>query len=350
MPATWCPAGFALQGGVCVPPTSCPAGYTQQGNTCVPPTSCPAGYVLQGNVCVPPVQQQVAAAAPVINITNTNNNNNSNTGGNNTNTNNNTAPATPVWQAPVTYPIQYIYNTNTAPITPVWQAPVTYPIQYTFPQQTQVYNQNSYCAITASPSSVANGQAAYLSWSAPGATNAWLSDGIGAVQTNGTLAVRPNSSKTYTLTVSGQGGTNTCSTYVTVGGAPYVSLTQIPYTGLDLGPIGTMLYWLSILSLALAGAYLVTYYKGGAIALAQSTLGGRAHQHVTVAPMKAIESSFAKTVESFDSVVESVRAPFQNPPVVEDRAATSASSGTNDSMVVVHSKDGGVPRIVIARN
>ena len=258
------------------------------------------------------------------NNTNTNNNNNSNTGGNNTNTNN-----------------------NTAPVTPVWHGPVTYPIQYTFPAQTPVYNPPTYypanlsCAITASPSSIANGQTSYLSWSAPGATSAWLSDGIGAVQVNGTLVVRPNVSKTYTLTVSGQGGTNTCSTYVTVAGiTPYVSLSQIPYTGLDLGPIGTMLYWLSILSFAVAGAYLVVYYKGGALALMSGALAGKQQFAGNVsmptftAPAPTVERVVAKPQKSVDAVV--------NLPV-------DVRNTTTDSMVVMHSKEGAAPRIVIAR-
>lgn len=39
----------------------------------------------------------------------------------------------------------------------------------------------------------------------------------------------------------------------------YLYLSQIPYTGLDLGPIGTVLYWLVLIVLTLALAYFVLF-------------------------------------------------------------------------------------------
>ncbi|OGG62721.1 hypothetical protein A3C19_03405 [Candidatus Kaiserbacteria bacterium RIFCSPHIGHO2_02_FULL_54_22] len=39
----------------------------------------------------------------------------------------------------------------------------------------------------------------------------------------------------------------------------YLYLSQIPYTGLELGPIGTTLYWLALIGWALALAYLVLF-------------------------------------------------------------------------------------------
>lgn len=39
----------------------------------------------------------------------------------------------------------------------------------------------------------------------------------------------------------------------------YLYLSQIPYTGLDLGPVGTVLYWLALIGWALALAYLVLF-------------------------------------------------------------------------------------------
>src|SRR3989338_8362471 len=159
------------------------------------------------------------------------------------------------------------FNSSVARVTPVSSYPVQYPVQYTFPPTyvpTPTYH-NTYCTLTASPSYIQNGQASYLSWTSYGATSAWLSDGIGMVAPNGTLAVRPNQSMTYTLTVSGFGGTRTCQAYVNVSGAaPYVALSQIPYTGFDLGTLGNTMYWLGLLSFAVAAAYLVLYYRGGA--------------------------------------------------------------------------------------
>ncbi|HVB19673.1 MAG TPA: hypothetical protein VNF51_00065 [Candidatus Paceibacterota bacterium] len=39
----------------------------------------------------------------------------------------------------------------------------------------------------------------------------------------------------------------------------YLYLSQIPYTGLDLGPVGTVLYWFALIVLALVLAYLVLF-------------------------------------------------------------------------------------------
>ena len=49
---------------------------------------------------------------------------------------------------------------------------------------------------------------------------------------------------------------------------PTVSLTQIPYTGFDLGTAGDIAYWLSIIAVAISAAYLLMYYQGGTYAFA----------------------------------------------------------------------------------
>jgi hypothetical protein len=41
--------------------------------------------------------------------------------------------------------------------------------------------------------------------------------------------------------------------------AAFLYLSQIPYTGLDLGPIGTTLYWLALIAWSLALAYLLLF-------------------------------------------------------------------------------------------
>jgi hypothetical protein len=239
----------------------------------------------------------------------------------------------------------YNSTVSTAPVIPVYQAPVTYPVQYVYPQQPSYpvyptyYNNNYnnvYCTITASPSSVENGQPAYLTWSAPNATSAWLSDGIGSVAVNGSLAVRPNLSETYTLTVSGYGGTNTCTTYVTVAGAyPYVSLSQIPYTGFDFGTMGDAIYWLSLLSFAVAGAYLLVYYRGGMLALAGNA-AGRSASSAASAPVKIVQAAAKR--------IDTVMAP------VFSKASPETANATSDAMIVAHSKNGEAPRIVITRS
>ena len=49
----------------------------------------------------------------------------------------------------------------------------------------------------------------------------------------------------------------------------FLYLSQIPYTGLDLGPVGTALYWLALIGFALALAYLILF---GAVPLASRSL------------------------------------------------------------------------------
>ena len=141
------------------------------------------------------------------------------------------------------------------------------------------------CTITTNESSLSNGQAGYLSWVSYGATSASLSDGIGIVAPNGTMTVRPASSRTYTLTVYGVSGqVSQCSTVLTVNSVPVtsvvpttyaygtpsytgstisptVSLTQIPYTGLDWSTSGIAMAWLSLIGFAGSAAYLLYYYR-----------------------------------------------------------------------------------------
>ena len=229
-------------------------------------------------------------------------------------------------------------NVNTAPVTPVYQQPIQYPVQYIYQPQTPVY-QNINCTISAAQTSLQNGQSTYLSWSASGATSAWLSNGIGTVNVNGSIAIAPMNSMTYTLTVTGQGGSNTCSVFVAVNG-PSVSLSQIPYTGFDFGLLGDTMYWLALLSFAAAGAYLMIYYRGGMFALA-GTMVARSAQ----APAKKVQPVVTATAQKIEQVAAPVRASqvdLADLPVFESRS-------TSDTMSMVRSKDNAAPRIVISR-
>lgn len=140
-----------------------------------------------------------------------------------------------------------------------------------------------------------------LSWWSSNATSAYLSN-VGSVNTSGSQVVYGTHYTTYTLTVSGPGGSTSCSAsspfydsgsnyhkrysyqpynYVTspvfsypVYSYPYVSgtvyptsnyvtLTQVPYTGFDYGIVGNSLYWLGMILLAAFGAYLIVYSRSG---------------------------------------------------------------------------------------
>lgn len=219
------------------------------------------------------------------------------------------------------------------------------------------------CTLTVSTNNITNGGSAVLYWTGTNVTSMVIDQGVGSVSaTSGSVTVYPGSSRTYTATASGQYGTVTCATSVSVNtytpggptcvmslsqytiregeqtslrwegsnvssvfinnrignvsqngvqtiapragtytyqgtfygyngqsitclvtlrvdnvyygggntnvtldqlppvqGLPLVSLylADLPYTGLDLGPVGTMLYWLALIAWSLALAYLI---------------------------------------------------------------------------------------------
>ncbi|HVM73796.1 MAG TPA: hypothetical protein VMU13_02910 [Candidatus Paceibacterota bacterium] len=264
--------------------------------------------------------------------------NNTNT---NTNTNTNSAPVTQVVN---TQPQQTIAYVPQQPVvvyqpTPVYQTPNYY-------QPTQVS-----CSITASPNSVTSGQATILSWYSSGATSAYLSNGIGSVATNGTIAARPTTSTQYVLTVYGNGTSASCNVWVnanaTYNAYPYVSLTQIPYTGFDFGPVGDAMYWAALLAFAVAAAYLLVYYRGGAFTLATSLVRGRS----TIQPVKFTDAESESTTTNETPIIEKTPA-FVNPRIasaISNLPVAEVRPATMDSMSVAHSNNGQAPRIIITR-
>ncbi len=150
----------------------------------------------------------------------------------------------------------------------------------------------------------------------------------------------------YTMTVWGPGGSATCQTQpmyvaptvphyppVVSTPTPYVSLTQIPYTGFDYGPVGNAMYWVSLALVALAGSYLVLYYKGGALAFAGSMLG------------RGNDARSSRLAE-FTPLPESAFAPAKK--VVARAEVKAGYTGTTDAMSFVRSASG-APKIVINR-
>ncbi len=116
---------------------------------------------------------------------------------------------------------------------------------------------------------------ARLSWWSENARHASISPSIGSVNTSDSMTVNTDGHRQYTMTVTGPGGSATCHTsYITpylppIIGTPYVSLTQIPYTGFDFGLFGNALYWVGMILLALGGAHLIARQRGGVLAFAQ---------------------------------------------------------------------------------
>jgi YVTN family beta-propeller protein len=82
--------------------------------------------------------------------------------------------------------------------------------------------------MTAVPGSIATGQTSQLSWTSENADAVIIDQGIGPVTPNGSLAVAPSATATYTITASGPGGTATDSATITVYQPPHVSLTAQP--------------------------------------------------------------------------------------------------------------------------
>jgi hypothetical protein len=217
------------------------------------------------------------------------------------------------------------------------------------PQQPIVYQPQTaapFCVITLTNAGQYSAQAT-LVWSSSNATSAYISQ-IGAVAPNGTRYVTGYANQIYSLTVTGQGGTYTCQTqmytptYVPPAPiTPSVSLEQIPYTGLALGPVAQMIYWLSLFSVAAAGAYLVVYYKGGALALMGASMT-RKQNHFVVSEQETEEVSAPAVTEVAEEVVATPVADlFHSLP-------TMAETKTRDVMQVIRNASG-VPQIVINR-
>jgi hypothetical protein len=232
------------------------------------------------------------------------------------------------------------FNTNTAPVYVATPQPI---VQYVYPQNYnyQTYSQAPFCSITIGQgyqSGMTN-----LTWSSSGATSAYISPNVGSVNVSGTTNIYSYGNAVYSLTVSGPGGTYTCRTQSYIAPAapttPYVSLSQIPYTGFDFGTFGNAIYWMGLLAFAVAGAYLVVYYQGGALALAGNMLGGR-----TVSYSETVTETAPTHTE-----VEVAHEDNREAPVALFNLPTMSAASTKDSMTVAHTADG-VPRIVITRS
>jgi hypothetical protein len=172
------------------------------------------------------------------------------------------------------------------------------------------YRRKPTCSISTMRTSGANpyDNRVTISWWSSNATSAYLSN-YGSVNTSGSQTLSGAHYSSYTLTVTGPGGSTTCSasspyydsgtkhhgkysheyghggylsnptfnypihSYPYVSGAvyptlptyQYVTLTQMPYTGFDLGVVGNSLYWLGMILIAAAGAYLIVYSHSGAM-------------------------------------------------------------------------------------
>jgi uncharacterized cupredoxin-like copper-binding protein len=90
---------------------------------------------------------------------------------------------------------------------------------------------------TATPSVIASGQTAALTWTTANATAVTIDHGIGAKPLNGSITVSPAATTTYLLTATGTGGTKTATTTVTIAPAPTIFFTATPTAVLPGGTV-----------------------------------------------------------------------------------------------------------------
>ena len=151
-------------------------------------------------------------------------------------------------------------------------------------------------SLTADKTRISSGDAVTLSWVTSNATSIIIDNGVGSVTpvASGTTVVNPTSNTVYTATVPGAPANPNCKVEVVIesptctsncgggggggGGGrrsprvvldsftqpleeplSFVYLSEVPYTGLELGPMGTAIYWIMLIGWSAALAYLVLF-------------------------------------------------------------------------------------------
>jgi hypothetical protein len=106
------------------------------------------------------------------------------------------------------------------------------------------YYETPSCTLTVSPNGVAQGQPATIRWNSQNAASIWIDNGIGDVNQSGVRTIYPTRTTVITGHAIGRNGQQVvCNASVgvyvppmppvqpPVYHPPYVSLTQVPYTG-----------------------------------------------------------------------------------------------------------------------
>ncbi|HVU79803.1 MAG TPA: hypothetical protein VHD37_00395, partial [Candidatus Paceibacterota bacterium] len=126
------------------------------------------------------------------------------------------------------------------------------------------HEKNLDCELRASDTRIERGDSVRITWDSEGADYGYITPDIGDVDDSGSDTVRPRSDTTYKGTFYNDDGDKvTCSVRVSVDDyelpnpTPYVNLSAVPYTGLDLGPVGTAVYWSFLIAWCLLAAYLI---------------------------------------------------------------------------------------------
>lgn len=151
-------------------------------------------------------------------------------------------------------------------------------------------------SLTANKTRITAGESVTLSWVTTRATAVIIDNAVGSVTpvASGSTVVNPTSNTVYTATVPGAPANPNCKVEVIIesptctsncgggggggGGGrrsprvvldsftqpleeplSFVYLSEVPYTGLELGPMGTAIYWIMLIGWSAALAYLVLF-------------------------------------------------------------------------------------------
>lgn len=151
-------------------------------------------------------------------------------------------------------------------------------------------------SLTADRTKIKSGEAVTLTWTISNANTIDINNGVGTkTGTTGTVVVNPTSNTTYVGTVPGAPANSNCQVAVEIekpeevctsncggggggGGGrrsprvvidsvtqpleeplSFVYLSEVPYTGLELGTWGTVFYWVTLIGFSAALAYLVLF-------------------------------------------------------------------------------------------
>ncbi len=124
-----------------------------------------------------------------------------------------------------------------------------------------------WCKLSVSDKTIRYGDKVTLSWDSEGADYGKINNGIGEVDEEGSEKVYPKKTTTYAGTFYNDDDKVTCKVTVKVEDkyipppvypqTPYITLSSVPYTGLDLGPVGTAVYWSFLMLWCVLAAYLV---------------------------------------------------------------------------------------------
>ncbi len=166
-------------------------------------------------------------------------------------------------------------------------------------------------------------QGVTISWNSYNANSGWINNNVGAVTLNGSRTVYPSQTTTYTATFAGQNGqTVHCSVTVYINSyvpptptTPYITLSSVPYTGLELGPMGTILYWSFLVLWALFAAYLVAVKRvqNRIYASFKSFLFGDDEEAPVVAAHQEVTSRGLFSTADLEVIANTLRAVIEGP-------------------------------------